>query len=126
MRFSLSLLVVIACGDNRPVATLITDAPVDASELPDSGSVGCCTLYPDIEAIQACSLPGPPQGVCATLACYIGTDDAGVDRFRRVEVCHRYPACSSLACVALACDEDTGICTCELPSGEYVSCDGAG
>lgn len=116
------IVFVIACGDNRQVAHLL-DAPPDgeACDLDATANTGCCALYPDADAIRACAVDTFPVGSCGVLACM-----APDCTFLRVNVCNRAPHCDQLGCVAIACDEVTMACTCELADGSYVGCDGSG
>lgn len=113
--------VIAGCGDNRQVAHLLDAAPDAACVAEDASASSCCALAPDEDAIRACAVPTFPEGSCGVLAC-VRPDCT----FLRVNVCHRYPRCDTLGCVAIACDlQDPTLCTCELATGEYVSCDGS-
>jgi hypothetical protein len=123
-KLTLALVVFVvacgACGDNLEIARILDASPDGCGPDPDADAdLGCCAFYPDENAIRACGAMSLPIGACAVLACPVGCS------FARINVCHRFPACSTFECVAIACDEQAQ-CTCELASGEYVSCDGTG
>lgn len=107
---ALLIAFVLGCGDNTEIPVFL-----DASCVVDADP-RCCALLPDLVAVRACA--EVPFNACAVLACPDG--DCG---FRRIEICNRVPYCVDLNCVSLACDF-TAQCTCELPSGQYESCDG--
>jgi hypothetical protein len=111
------MVLLVACGDNTWPPPTFLDAP--ACDQEPLG--GCCLLYPDENAIRACAQPNFPVGSCGVVACQIPDSCA----FARINVCNRLPLCKDLACVGIACDETTQLCTCELGPGDYVSCDGS-
>lgn len=59
----LASLSLVACGDNLPDPT------------PDAREFSCCDLWPDVNAIAACSMP-PPRS-CGRMRCE--TVDGPVD-----------------------------------------------
>lgn len=103
------------CGDNLRGPITLVDAMPDTIScgIPDAG---CCTLYPDEDAVRACAKDGFPIGACGVVACQ--KNDC---TFAKVNVCH-YAHCADLPCVTLRCDGAT--CSCDLGDGSSVSCAG--
>lgn len=78
--YAVLLPLVSGCGDNHQVAHLIE--PVDAGELADATpadvlQVGCCTSYPDEDAIRLCASMQLAPGACGVFVCPKPPEDGG-------------------------------------------------
>lgn len=84
--------MLVGCGDNRELATLLDASPDGAT--PSDGpvdvmQVGCCTAYPDENAIRQCAADQLAPGSCGVFVCPRPPEDGGGNL--KINVCGPMP-----------------------------------